>query len=318
MQETLSLVITCLCAAARILVVWNYCRIFYETGAVSGKERKYNFGWEWWYILAVICESLGLVIFLTYDHVVSQLTILVLSISIFGITFALYNLCMSISDRYTLKNENLELKSRMDIYEHKIETDMQKEQLLRTMRHDMKHHVRELYHYIETGNNREALKYLDAIGLQLQNATGRINTGVSAIDGVLDYMAARAEQLGINVSAHLSVPETLNVSSYDMNVILGNLMQNAIEAAEKCANGQISIYMRYNRGSLFITLKNSYCGKTAIKDGKYLSTKRDAGGRGLGLKSVEIVVKKYQGRFQITEENGMFIVNIAINLKDGS
>ena len=364
MGDTLSLVITCLCTAARLLVVWSYCRMFYETqsrrwnaaacttafaisilssiylqnlavnlattfsalfiialtykgsiwkklicslillavslaldllaeavmtvippfehsdilssvlsvflffissvvaGITFKKEKKYNFSWEWWYILAVICVSLGLVIFLAYDNMASRPTIIVLSILIFGITFVLYNLCMSISDKYALKNENTVLRSQMDIYEYKIKNDIQREQLLKMMRHDMKHHVRELYHYIEVGNNREALKYLNAIELQLQHATGKINTGVSAVDGVLDYMVARAEQLGIKVSAHLTIPETLNVSTYDMNVILGNLMQNAIEAAEKCQNGEILIHIRYDHGCFFIiSLLLSICSK---------------------------------------------------------
>ncbi len=418
MGDTLSLVTTCLCTAARLLVVWNYCRMLYEmhrrrwsvvactaafaisifssiylqnlavnlamtfvalviiavtykgniwkklicsfillavsmaldllaksitagipsiehrdilscvlsvflffassvlAGITFKRKEKYNFSWEWWYILVVTCSSLGLVIFLAYDNMASQLTIIVLSILIFGITFVLYNLCMSISDKYALKNENIILRSQMDIYEYKIKNDIQREQLLKTMRHDMKHHIRELYHYIEAGNNREALEYLDAIGLQLQHATGRINTGVSAVDGVLDYMVTRAEQLGIKVSAHLTIPETLNVSSYDMNVILGNLMQNAIEAAEKCQNGEILIHIRYDHGCLFITLKNSYSGKTSIKDGKYISTKRNAGDHGLGLKSVSTATKKYNGKFKITEESGMFVVDIAIAVDD--
>ncbi len=248
----------------------------------------------------------------TLSLVLSVFLIFISSILAAGIIFALYNFCVSISDKEALKNENIILRSQMDIYEYKIKNDIQREQLLKTMRHDMKHHVRELYHYIETGNNREALKYLDTIGLQLQHATGKINTGVSAVDGVLDYMATRAEQLGIKVSAHLTIPETLNVSSYDMNVILGNLMQNAIEAAEKCQNGEILIHIRYDHGCLFITLKNSYSGKTSIKDGKYISTKRNADDHGLGLKSVSTAVKRYNGKFKITEEGGMFIVDIAI------
>lgn len=63
------------------------------------------------------------------------------------------------------------------------------------------------------------------------------------------------------------------MTAFDWNIILGNLMDNAIEAAEKSEDRFLQIRIRYQRGMLFIQIRNSYSGERIMSEGRYLSTK---------------------------------------------
>ncbi len=89
----------------------------------------------------------------------------------------------------------------------------------------------------------------------------------------------------------------------DICLILGNLLENAVEAAEKAKKKKyIKIQMKYDRGNLLIFLMNSYQGRLIkMKDKRLKSTKSDAGNHGVGLPSVYRAVAKYNGTVTVDD-----------------
>ena len=83
----------------------------------------------------------------------------------------------------------------------------------------------------------------------------------------------------------------------DICLILGNLLENAVEAAERVKKKKyIKIQMKYDKGNLLIFLMNSYQGQLIkMKDERLKSTKSDAGNHGVGLPSVYRAAAKYNG-----------------------
>lgn len=96
---------------------------------------------------------------------------------------------------------------------------------------------------------------------------------------------------------------TLTISGADICLILGNLLENAVEAAEKAKKKKyIKIQMKYDRGNLLIFLMNSYQGRLIkMKDKRLKSTKSDAGNHGVGLPSVYRAVAKYNGTVTVDD-----------------
>ncbi len=280
------------------------------------KREKTKFGWEWWYVLILTCCVLGLVIFLSYDTAVEKTTAVLVCVMLFAAILVMYDFCLSLSDKYLLRKENLELKKQMDIYEYGMKKDIKKDEAIRTMRHDMKHHVMELYNFINDNKKADALEYLDKMGHQIKLSSGKVSTGVKALDDILEYMITEAEENKIDVSTHIVVPNSIDISSYDMNIIFGNLMENAIEAAKNCEAPKICVYVRYNYGCLFIKITNTYEGKLVKKEGEYISTKPDKERHGLGLKSVKNTIDKYAGSFEANGENGIFAVRVMLVLNN--
>ena len=101
-----------------------------------------------------------------------------------------------------------------------------------------------------------------------------------------------------------------SLQEIDMISMLGNLLDNAIRAAEECVaekNVKTRIFMQNNRNILVIKVVNNYCGEIQMKNGKILSTKKEKGMHGLGIKSVVHTAEKYDGYLDFFIENKKFI-----------
>lgn len=101
-----------------------------------------------------------------------------------------------------------------------------------------------------------------------------------------------------------------SLQEIDMISMLGNLLDNAIRAAEECVaekNVKTRIFMQNNRNILVIKVVNNFCGEIQMKNGKILSTKKEKGMHGLGIKSVVHTAEKYDGYLDFFIENKKFI-----------
>ncbi len=82
----------------------------------------------------------------------------------------------------------------------------------------------------------ELESYLSAMTEAAEPLYNMIGTGNPSVDGILDYMCAKAQDKGVTVKRKLRIPEDIRLSAYDMNIILGNLLENAIENSLKTEN----------------------------------------------------------------------------------
>ncbi len=112
------------------------------------------------------------------------------------------------------------------------------------------------------------------------------------------------------------IPENLNVSEYDMNIILGNLLENAIEANSNIENPWIDTAMKYADGILFIEISNPYLGKIQQQGSILKSTKRDKSYHGIGLYSVKEAVNRNNGTVDINYDDGVFKAKILIDMSN--
>ncbi|MES8989573.1 ATP-binding protein, partial [Oliverpabstia intestinalis] len=108
-------------------------------------------------------------------------------------------------------------------------------------------------------------------------------------------------------------PINLPYENSDLCVILGNLLDNAIEAAENSENKEIDVRIVYVKNKLKITVKNYYTGKIK-KDtgGNFISTKSDTKNHGIGLQSVTRIVDAYGGVMEVRTDHSVFQVDIII------
>ena len=138
-------------------------------------------------------------------------------------------------------------------------------------------------------------------------------SGNFAIDALLNYKNRIAESKNIKIKLEQRIPTTLPYKASDLCIILGNLLDNAIEASENCANKEIDVYIVYAKNRLKISTKNYYEGEiNKDKEGNFLSKKKDKENHGIGLKSVKKIVSLYNGYIEIQAENSLFKVNILL------
>ena len=207
-------------------------------------------------------------------------------------------------ERRMLEQQNRALAGQFEIIRQSMES-------LRALDHDMQNHLDALDALLEQGSYSEAASYLR--GLIQRSGTGPllVSTGHSELDCILSFKLARADELKVRSNVQVSIPRgELAWELFDLNVILGNLLDNALEALELCTERRLDISVKLSRGTLFIEVGNSYDGtiRTEEESGapRLLTRKKDAAHHGIGLRSVESVVEKYQGSMRVEPSERYF------------
>ena len=115
------------------------------------------------------------------------------------------------------------------------------------------------------------------------------------------------------VETKISIPEQLRLRSFDLNVLLGNLLDNAIDASVQTEDKKLKITIKLDKGILFLNICNS-CQRIADGRRDFLeTTKEDKGNHGIGLKNVRRIVKKYHGDLAFLYENGSMETDVMIS-----
>ena len=172
----------------------------------------------------------------------------------------------------------------------------------------MKHHIKMLMDMVSGGENEEALKYLASMGAFMENSGEYVATGNEKIDSILNYMISKAKSSGVDVSWKIQIPEHLGIPVFDVNVILSNLFENALNALTDVTEPAFHIMMKYDRGILCISTQNNCSGK-----GQTSGASKE---HGFGLKNIRRIAEKYRGSLTASVRDGDFHASVLLFLED--
>lgn len=205
-----------------------------------------------------------------------------------------------------LKKENqiLEIKEKLEL-ENLADVTKVLEQN-RIQLHDMRHHMIILKEYISKKDYDSIESYLDELMEECEEKQEKVWTRVRNLDILLCEKKRTAEIEEIQFRIETDVLKGLPFKETETSVLFGNLLDNAIEACKKMDEGekQILVEIRQKKRFLFVIITNTISQIPEEKKGRLLSDKANKEAHGYGLKSVERIVKNYEGSFQyeITEE----------------
>ena len=180
---------------------------------------------------------------------------------------------------------------------------------MRGWRHDYRHHIQTMKVHAANGEYDEIAQYLDMLDEDLTRVETAIKTGNKMADAILNSKLTIAAEKQIAVKAEARIPVSLSVSELDLCIIIGNLLDNAIEA---CADLPIEerlirIYMEMKGNYLYLSILNT---TGSGKKQNFRSTKGE--GHGLGLNRIDRVVHKYGGYVTRASEDGAFSTEILL------
>ncbi len=186
----------------------------------------------------------------------------------------------------------------------------------RGWRHDYRNHIQTMKAYLSMGQYEELSRYLDQLDEDLSQVDTVIKTGNVMMDAVLNSKISVARAKQITVEAKASVPQRLSIAEVDLCVILGNLLDNAIEACMQISQESqrfIRIYIDILQGQLYLYVINAAAENLRRQGGSYLSTK-SAREHGYGLMRMDRVVEKYHGYLDRQDEKGVFATEVLLPL----
>ena len=180
---------------------------------------------------------------------------------------------------------------------------------MRGWRHDYRYHIQTMKVHVANGEYDAIGKYLDMLDDDLTNVETRIRTGNKMADAILNSKLTLAAEKQIKVNAEAKIPVSLSVSELDLCIIIGNLLDNAIEACAEIPveERMIRVYMEMKGNFLYLSVINTAAGK---KKHSFRSTKGE--GHGLGLGRIDQVVRKYDGYLTRASEDGVFSTEIIL------
>ena len=177
--------------------------------------------------------------------------------------------------------------------------------------HDLKHQI----HALRKLDKEEFEKYLCEIEGSVQIYESIVKTGNDVFDTILTEKSLYCKERQIKVCCVADGSQMDFIETIDLYAILGNAMDNAIEAVDKFAEPekrQIDVMIYRQQNFLVMNFINPVAEKLVYEEGLPVSTKGDRKYHGFGLRSMRHFVKKYDGFLNISEEDGCFSLKIMI------
>lgn len=237
-----------------------------------------------------------------------QLTIIILAF--LGTNVILYLMLGQISrlQRVEYEHKLLEEKSAFDSTRYEETNAVW--QNVRTVQHDMKHHLSVIQAQLESGNVEESKEYLADLLPEIESMGRVIRSDNKTIDYIINSKLGALKGTQIVISGLIA--DFSDIEDRDLACLFGNVLDNAIEAISSLEEKRIEIIFSVENSSRMIIFKNTV-GTSVLKTNPNLnSTKKDGASHGYGHKIVEKIVKDYGGMIDYFEEGDMFGVQILL------
>ena len=331
-----SFLITCIEITVMVLTVYRLSNRL--TSVFQGKTRQWYFSTaiplfaltavidvaNWGITRGIIVNSRG-GMGLYYDQLFSYAeTIILTALSAFAAGFWLFGM----NKIYLEQQKSGQYQSQIAAYKMLEEQYRQAERL----RHDMKNHIIALSGLLESSEYQKMGEYLKKMEYSGNLCSGEI-TGSTAVDAILYQKRTYAEQNNILWECEATIPKVCGINEFDLCVLFGNLLDNAIEACDRMrrdGNRFINIQSKTVKGCFLLEIRNS-TDTTDTPDTRYDSAnisrikhkhtdvpdalythKESPEKHGIGLLNIDDVVRNYNGAMDIEVKDGIFTVSILI------
>lgn len=233
----------------------------------------------------------------------------------FTLIFALIAACMLLYQKFfDLMEENT--RSRIEVEKHKLSRQyaLQIEEnleTLRSLRHDMKNHLLIIDGYAGRQDCRSIHQYINSITDSLSD-TVLFDCPSDTVSALINAKYQLAHTMGVDCQITLDLPY-VHVDDFSMVTILGNLFDNALTAAAKCAQGQIFLSILQFEAYLQLIIRNNHQEQIQEENGIFISTKSEKDiFHGIGIKNVRAAVSKLNGLIDISYTEQEFLVEVLV------
>lgn len=273
---------------------------------------------EWIAIFLIPILSLYLIIVLVESSDMLKYEGIITVTAIFAINIIVFYLYEGLQESYKNNLSAILFEHEKEYYYEQCKYMEASAESARSFRHDTKNHLLSIANHIKIGNHKEAEEYIyKIIGSKLDSKKTFSNTGNIAVDSVINFKLNEAEKNCIQVSADIQIPNNLLLDPSDITAIMGNLIDNAIEACLKLEQDKrrLTVCISYEKGRLFIEAENTFNGVISIRYGRITTLKSDKLNHGYGLKNVEKIMEKYDGFIDHNCKDGLFKITAIMYVK---
>ncbi len=278
-----------------LIVAFLFKRIYVRNEDYSSKS-KYS-----WLLILMAFRTVSIGVLTVNDDSTHDYVIAVILLLINLMNFYIYNLEQkSLESQHTLEL----IETSNNAYKTQIQIMNETQKKLRFICHDFKNHMNKIRNLIQNENYQKIQEYLDEMEEAVTVKSEFSKTGNKDVDSLINYELTIAAEFGTEIICNIELPNELNVTSFDMTVILGNLLNNAVEALRQTERKVLIITVKFNKGVIRIDIENTY-------DAKY-KRKPDGREHGIGLMSVKNTLEKYHGSIKTFPEDNKYHTTVVL------
>ena len=217
------------------------------------------------------------------------------------------------------RNNNMKaeiMEQERELYYRQLKVMQGSLEQQKSIRHDMKLHLAVIKRFLLTDQEREAVKYLEKISKELE-IKDYIQSNNIPFDSIVNYKLSEAKG-DVKINANVAIPKEIKMDTMDIVIIMGNLIENALEAVEKVKDKRINLDIFFDRGNLFINIKNTFDGEVKYSKKspteEWIISRKSGRDHGYGLRNVRKSVEKYNGKLEMSYDKNYFNVNVLVYL----
>ncbi len=307
----------------RVIVLIITKLMFYVFGKsilIITKKQEFQLTIKEWitcvFIVIMTLTMLIMIYKIMYTVQVSQMSkylIIIFSMMLILVDIIIYGMVLKLSKsnreeiRYKLMENQIEQQKKM------LTSVLESNEKIRTLKHDIKNYLMTAIGLIDNKEYNKAKSYmLNLIGQEIDTIETFVTTNSQTLSSLLNIKLDICNKNKIDWNVEITSDLT-NISDVDISIIIGNLMDNAIEASQKVKNKPfIDIKIFDNKDYVNIIIRNKIDNSVLFLNPNLFTTKKDKNSHGIGLMSVKKILKKYNGMYKVYEENKMLVVNIMI------
>lgn len=233
----------------------------------------------------------------------------------FGLAIAFLLFSVLYLQEYEERCESEQRKHIMEIQAEQslkyIEGQRRAEYEVRLLRHDMRHHLRSLYRYIDSGETEKAKSYINEFISISDNTVVHRFCKNQLVNMVLSSYSEQVKDSGIRLNIKTGIPETLPCPELDFSCILSNGLENAINAVSSLPANKnyVDVNISLLNGKLLLSITNPYDERPVISDGLPISAKP---GHGFGTQSIRHLTERMGGKCLFSANDGVFSLMVII------
>ncbi len=182
---------------------------------------------------------------------------------------------------------------------------------IKSFKHDITNHLFALSEYISHYQLEEANTYLEQLTGEIQANETYSQTGNIAFDSIINYKLSAEKEKDIDLEMDIFIPSKMDIDISDSVTIIGNLLDNAIEALSKVEKKKLLISINFSKNRLLIKIENTFNGEVKYNNNEMASLKNNKS-NGYGLKNVRKFIEKYNGYLDISYTNSVFTAFIIL------
>lgn len=270
------------------------------------------------HMIVLIAPPAGSV-FVLYDfihHRIYSTAAIISAMIVVTINFTIFIVYNKILADYEADIRSRQLEEQLKSYDYQNFLTTESEKLVNKTKHDLNNLLIGVKSDIHMSDFESVEKRISELLGDICIFDGPAQSGNIPIDAIINYKWNQASRHNIHFSLDLIIPEVLDFDSTSLCRIIGNALDNAIEATKAVAGEferTISIHISYIQGALFIQVKNPHTGAVITdRRGVILSSKRAFRSEGIGIQSIKAAVKRYDGAVFHTCEKGEFCMSITL------